>query len=456
MRKLIPALLLCALLVSPSHAEELSGKVLEKTLPNGLKVIILENHKAPLFTFQVWYRVGSRNEAWGKTGLSHMLEHMMFKGTKKVSSAEFLKAIEENGGNYNAFTSNDFTAYFETLSKDHILVPMALESDRMENLTLRDKDFLTERMVVMEERRLRTDDNPKAYLEEQMGATAFQVQPYHWPVIGWMEDISRFTVDDLKSYYQTYYKPMNAFLIVIGDFEKKKVLAEIEKTFGPLPPGVPPDQKRDIEPQQPGERRVIAKKEAQLPFVLMGYHVPNIRNQDGYVLEVIAAVLSGGKSSRLYRDLVLDKQLVLEADASNSLLSRDPSLFTLSATPLPGKTSEEVESALDREIDLLQKEPVGERELEKAKNQLEAAFVYSQDSLMAQAMLIARHEIAVGWKAIDEYIPRIREVTPGDILRVAKQYLTKDNRTVGVLAPLPPREGKPAPAGPSPGERMIR
>jgi len=448
-------LFVCSLCVPLSEAG-LKDQVFETTLRNGLKVILLENHKAPLVTFQVWYRVGSRNEEWGKTGLSHMLEHMMFKGTKKVGPEEFSRMIQENGGNDNAFTSRDNTAYYENLSADRIRVAIDLESDRMQHLMLRDEDFRTERMVVMEERRLRTEDNPQAVLMEQVEATAFQTQPYHWPIIGWMEDIARFTLGDLKAYYKTYYNPVNAFLVVVGDFKRGELLAKIEKAFGSYPKGIASHQERDKDPPQIGERRIFVKKEAQLPFLVMGYHVPNLREQDSYVLEVIATILSGGKSSRFYQSLVRDKRLVLSADAEHSLLSRDPSLFYVSADLLPGKEVAEVEKALDQELERLQKEPVGEKELEKAKNQLEAGFIYGQDSIYYQAMLLAQHEIAISWKMIDDYIPSIRKVTSDDIQRVAKKYLLPDNRTVGVLIPLPPKEGKPMPSGPTIKEQLVR
>jgi zinc protease len=311
-------------------------------------------------------------------------------------------------------------------------------------------------MVVMEERRLRTEDNPQAYLQEQVEATAFQIQPYHWPTIGWMEDIARFTLDDLKAYYKTYYNPANAFLVVVGDFKKEDLLPRIEKTFGSYSKGPVPNQERDRDPSQTGERRIYLKKEAQLPFLVMGYHVPNLREPDSTVLEVIAAILSGGKSSRLYQSLVREKRLVLSADADHSLLSRDPSLFYLSADLLPGKDMAEVQKALDQEVERLQKEPVGERELEKVKNQLEASFVYGQDSLFYQAMLLAQHEISLDWRTIDDYLPSIRKVSSEDIRRVAKKYLIPDNRTVGILVPLPPKEGKPMPSGPTIKEQMIR
>jgi len=454
--RIVLLLLLSFILFVPISEAGLKENVFETVLPNGLKVILLENHKAPLVTFQVWYRVGSRNEAWGKTGLSHMLEHMMFKGTEKIGPEEFSRIIQENGGNDNAFTSHDYTAYFENLSADRVQVAIDLEADRMQNLVLREEDFRTERMVVMEERRLRTEDNPQAVLIEQTMATAFEIHPYHWPIIGWMEDIARFTLEDLKTHYRTYYKPFNALLVVAGDFKKEELFPRIEKAFGSYPKGVAPNQEKDKDPTQIGERRILVKKEAQLPSLVMGYHVPNLREEDSYVLEVIATLLSGGKSSRLYQSLVREKRLVLSADADHSLISRDPNLFTLSADLLPGKEVAEVEKAFDQEIERLQRERVGDQELEKAKNQIEASFIFGQDSIFNQAMLLAHHEIAISWKAIDDYIPSIRKVTPEDIQRVAKKYLIQDNRTVGILIPLPPKEGKPLPEGASIKEKIVR
>ena len=454
--RVVLLLLFSFILFVPMSEAGLKENVFETVLPNGLKVILLENHKAPLVTFQVWYRVGSRNEAWGKTGLSHMLEHMMFKGTEKVGPEEFSRIIQENGGNDNAFTSRDYTAYFENISTDRVQVPIDLESDRMQNLLLREQDFRTERMVVMEERRLRTEDNPQANLQEHMEATAFLTSPYHWPTIGWKEDIERFSLDDLKAYYRTYYNPVNAILIVVGDFKREELFPKIERAFGFIPKGIAPNQERDVDPKQIGERRIFVKKEAQLPYIVMGYHVPNLRETDSYALEVIATLLSAGKSSRLYQSLVREKRLVLSADADHSLLSRDPSLFYLSAELLPGKEVVEVEKALDQEVERLKKELMGAQELEKAKNQMEASFVFGQDSLFYQAMLLARNEITLTWRAIDDYLPSIRKISPEDIRRVAKKYLKPDNRTVGVLIPLPPKEGNLPPAGSSIKEKIVR
>lgn len=419
----------------------------EMVFPNGLKVILLEDHKAPILTFHVWYRVGARDEAWGKTGISHLLEHMMFKGTEKITGTEFNRIIKENGGNDNAFTSKDYTGYFMTIAADRVSIPIRLESDRMQNLLLREEDFQTEKMVVMEERRLRTEDNPQACLAEQLEAAAFQIHSYHWPTIGWMEDIRNLTLADLKSWYRTYYNPANAFIVVVGDFRKTELLPLIRKAFGSIPRGTPPSGERDREPPQNGERRILLKKEAQLPCIFMGYHIPNLTHPDGYTLEVIGAILSGGKSSRLYRSLVLEKQIALDADAENTLLSKDFRLFYLSVTPLPEKGITLIEKSLNDEIERLQKEPVGERELEKAKNQIESSFVYSQDSIYYQALLLAQYEIASSWKAIDDYIPSIRKVTAEDVIRVSKLYLVPDNRTTGILVPLPPRKEKSASEG---------
>jgi zinc protease len=446
---------LLLLAAQPSSAG-VAERASEVTLANGLKVILLENHKAPLITFQVWYRVGSRNEQWGKTGLSHMLEHMMFKGTEKTGPEEFSKIIQQNGGNDNAFTSHDFTAYFENLSSDRSGIAIGLEADRMANLRLRKEDFRTERLVVMEERRMRTEDNPSAFLQEQLEAAAFQLQPYHWPVIGWMEDVRDLTLDDLKEYYRKYYNPSNCFIVAVGDFNSGQLRDMIKEAFGAIPKGTAPEQKRDVDPPQTGERRIYVRREAQLPSIVVGYHVPNLTQPDSYALEVLATILSGGKSSRLYKDLVVDKQLAFSVDAENSLLSKDPSLFYLSADLQPGKKVADTEKALDEDIGRLQKEPVGEKELQKAKNQLEASFIYGQDSLFYQAMLLAEYEIALSWRAIDDYLPAIRKVSAEDVMRVAKKYFNKDNRTVGILVPLPGKSGEPALPGPAPKGRTIR
>ena len=436
--------------------QSIASRVTEKVFSNGLKVILLEDHKAPVATFQVWHRVGSRNEEWGKTGIAHLLEHMMFKGTKTVSGADFSRIIAENGGNENAFTSQDFTAYFENMSADRIGIAIKLEADRMRNLVLKEDDFLTERMVVLEERRMRTEDDPQAYLMEQLQAAVFQTSPYHWPTIGWEGDLKRLTVDDLVAFYDLHYNPVNAFIVAVGDFRAEEMLREIEGAFEPIEKGVLSEQKRDVDPPQTGERRIRVEREAQLPLIVMAYHVPTIADADGYVLEVIAALLSGGKSSRLYKTLVREKKIALSVDAENSLLSKDPSTFVLSMQPLSGKNLKMAEDALNNEVEKLQRQLVSDNELKKSKVQIEAEFVYSQQSVFSQAMVLAQHEIASDWRKVDDYIPMIEKVTPEDIKRVARAYLVPKNRTVGVLVPLPPTGKRPVASTPATGSQMIR
>jgi zinc protease len=428
-------------LIAPAWGADFMDSVSEHRLDNGMKVILVENHKVPLISFQVWYRAGSRNDWWGKTGLAHVFEHLMFKGTPEISREEFTRRIQEIGGDYNAFTAHDFAAYFENVASERIEVPILLEADRLKNLEFTEEEFKTEKMVVMEERRLRTQDQPKALLMEQVDATAFKAQPYHWPVVGWMGDLIRMDYEDALRFYRLYYDPANAFIVAVGDFQKEAILKLISERFGTIPSRGAPEHYRYVDPPQMGPRRALVVSEAaRLPFVMMGYHVPNLLEPDGYVLEVISAILSRGRSSRVYENLVRGK-LAISAAASYELLSIDPPLLYLYAEPLPGIDPAVVEEALEKEIERLQTEPVSERELEKAKNQLESAFIFAQDSFFHQGMILARYEIVSSWEAVRKYLPAIRAVTAEDVQRVAKGYLTSRNKTVGVLTP----ESEPQP-----------
>jgi zinc protease len=409
--------------------------VTEKVLPNGLKVLLKEEHKAPVVTFQIWYKVGSRNECLGKTGMSHMLEHMMFKGTKKHGPKTFSQIVQRNGGNDNAFTSRDYTAYFETFAADRIGLSLELESDRMQGLLLDPKALQSEREVVKEERRMRTEDDPVNFMEEQMMSVAFSAHPYQWPVIGWMSDIDSFTRDDLYKHYRTYYEPNNATIVVVGDFDTKTLLPRIEKYFGKIRRGPAVPHVDAVEPKQRGEKRVIVKKQAELPAVFAGYKTPTLNAPDSYALEVLQGVLSAGKSSRLYKSLVYEKQLALYAGGDYDDVSKDPNLFMVYAGVMPGKTTEEVEHALYKEIDMLKTTPVSDEELQKAKNQIEASFVMGQDSNFYQAMLLGQFESVSSWKLLETYVDRIRAVTKEDVMRVAMKYFSEDSRTVGILIP---------------------
>jgi zinc protease len=294
----------CLFVFIPLPAIAATPKIQEFTLANGLKVLIVEEHKAPVVTVQIWYKVGSRHEVMGRAGLSHMLEHMMFKGTKKHGKGEFSKIIKKNGGNDNAFTSQDYTAYFENLAADKLELALEMEADRLQGLLLDDKEFQLEREVVKEERRLRTEDNPQAYLGEQMYAQAFMVHPYHWPIIGWFTDLNAMTREDLKFHYDRYYTPDNATLVIVGDVYADAALPLIKKYFERIPKGSPPAAPAVIEPEQQGERRIVVKREAQLPFLYFGYKVPNFKSQDVFPLAVLENILSSGKSSRLHDALV--------------------------------------------------------------------------------------------------------------------------------------------------------
>lgn len=412
-----------------------AAQVQEVVLDNGLKVLLLEDHKSPSVTFQVWYRVGGRNEKDGKSGLAHFLEHMMFKGTPTTAPEEYSRIIAKNGGRSNAFTSNDVTVYFATMSREKINIELELEADRMANALLGDTYFEPEKKVIQEERRLRTEDNPASALSEVASAVAFTIHPYRRPVVGWMEDIQNLTRQDLVDFYKLYYAPNNAFIVVVGDFSTDEILPKIKAAFGKIPRGAEPPKVQVTEPEQRGERKVNLKKEAELPFVLQFYRAPNLKSPDSFALDVLSVVLAGGRSSRLHHEMVYQKRLVRGVDADYSGVSVDPMGFSIYAQLLPGIEPANVEREMDRLVDKVKTELVSERELQKAKNQIEAAFVFAQDSIYGQAMKIGLYEAAGGWRQMESYLDGMRKVTREDIRRVAKQYLDRDRRTVGTLIP---------------------
>ena len=409
--------------------------VKEFALDNGLKVFLLEDHKSPAVTFQVWYRVGSRNEKDGKSGLSHFLEHMMFKGTPSIRPEEYSRIIAKNGGRSNAFTTSDVTVYFATMSRDKIGIELEMEADRMANALLGDTYFEPEKKVIQEERRLRTDDKPVAALDEVTSAVAYTVHPYRRPVIGWMDDIQNLSRQDLVDHYKLYYAPNNAFIVVAGDFSTDEILPKIKAAFEKIPRGPEPPKVRAEEPPQRGERRVFLKKEAELPFVMMFYHAPNLKSPDNFALDLLTVVLAGGRSSPLYHDLVYQKRLARSVDANYSSVSMDPGGFSITAQLMPGKEPPEVEREIDILVDKIKSELISERDLQKAKNQIESSFIFAQDSIFGQAMKIGYYEATGDWRQMDHYIEGIRRVTREDIQRVAKEYLDRDRRTVGVLIP---------------------
>ncbi len=438
----LPSLLFIAASVanptgSPVQAGEIRESAQEFVLANGMKVLLAEVPKAPVATIQIWYRVGSRHEVMGRAGLSHMLEHMMFKGTTTHPKGTFSRTIRKNGGNDNAFTSQDFTAYFEILAADRVELALELEADRMRHVIFDEQEFQLEREVVKEERRLRTEDDPQSYLVESLFAQAFMVHPYHWPVIGWFQDLNAMTLEDLKRHYDRYYVPNNATLVIVGDIKASALLPVIKRLFEPIPKGPTPPQPTVVEPDQLGERRIIVKREAQVPFLMVGYRVPNYRNNDSYALTILESILSQGKSSRLYQRLVYDQKLALAVGASYSLLQADPELFYSYVVVKPGQKIEAVEQALYRELERLQTDLVSAQELQRAKNQVESDYVFGLDSNFRQAMLLGQSEtVGAGWRHVGQFLKRMRDVTAEDVRRVARQYFLEDKRTVGILVPI--------------------
>ncbi|HYL81524.1 MAG TPA: pitrilysin family protein [Candidatus Acidoferrum sp.] len=421
-----------------ASAATLADRVFDATLANGLKVLLVEEPKTPVVTLQVWYKVGSRNEPVGKTGISHMIEHMMFKGTPSIGPKQFDLIVQRNGGQDNAFTTADYTAYYEDFAAGRVLLGLALEADRMAHLLLDEREFLPERQVVMEERRLRIEDQPANFLGEAMRATAFLAHPYRWPVIGWPSDIEGYTREDLVQYFHAYYAPNNAILIVAGDFKKDALFVKIQELFGKIPRGPEAPRVVTVEPKQQGERRVYVRRDAELPVFSAVYHVPTLTHLDSNALDVLAYVLGGGQSSRLHQSVVYEKQLASYAASEYSGIHRDPNLFELSAGPLPGKTAEEVEQAMYAEVGRVQREAVSERELQKAKNQITSEFIFAQDSVHRLASLLGEFEAVASWRLLAAYLDGIQKVTAADVTRVAREYLTQENRTAAILIPTRP------------------
>lgn len=431
-----------ALFCAPAWSVAAESKVHEHVLSNGLKILIKEDHRSPVVVSQVWYKVGASYEPGGITGLSHMLEHMMFKGTQAYPAGEFSRIIAENGGQENAFTGSDYTAYFQTLEKSRLEISFKLEADRMRNLNLSGEELKKEQQVVTEERRMRTDDQPRAKMHEQFMAMAFANSPYQNPIIGWPADIANYRLDDLQAWYRQWYAPNNATLVVVGDVVAADVMPLAEQYFGSLPTSQIQAVKPQTEIPQLGTRKLTVKLPAKLPYVLMGYKVPNLKSADhereAYALEVLAGILDGGESARLSTQLVRGQQLAVSAGAGYELFSRLPDLFTLEATPTDGRTVFELEYALKEQIGQLQQTQVSDDELRRIKAQVAASAVYQRDSNFYQAMQLGMLEtVGVGWQKTDEYVDKVNRVTAEQVQTVARKYLRDDVLTVAYLDPQP-------------------
>ncbi len=457
MRRQLALLLLAAVAAAGLSA---CSRTHETTLRNGLRVIVQEDHRSPVVVSQLWYKVGSIDEPKGETGISHMLEHMMFKGTKKYPAGQFSRIIAENGGQENAFTSSDYTVYFQILEKSRLPIAFKLESDRMQNLILDPKAFKTEHQVVMEERRMRTEDSPAGRLYEGFSAAAFHVSPYGNPTIGWKEDVEGLTTDKVRAWYQRFYAPNNATLVVVGDVKPGEVIDLARKYFGHIPARRIERGKIPAEPPQIKSRRVTVSAPAKVPEVMIGFHVPVLGQADKpwepYALDVLSGLLSGGRSARLPQELVRRDRIAVSADSSYDDVSRAPNLFVLDATPAEGHTVEQLQAALLAQIDRIKKDPISKTEMERVKAQVTASDVYQRDSMFYQAMEIGMLETTgQDWHLIDHYADQIASVTPKQVKEVARRYLIPSNMTVAVLKPLPLKGPAPRPMMPG-GSDVLR
>jgi len=436
LQQLIPFLLVPWLLTA-AHANPY-----EMTLKNGMRVIVKEDRRAPTAVQMVWYRVGSVDEVDGTSGVAHVLEHMMFKGTPSVGPGEFNKRVAGAGGRDNAFTSRDYTAYYQQVPKEKLEEMMQLEADRMRHLNVDAKEFEQEIKVVMEERRMRTDDNPQSKLFEQMTAVAFQAHPYRRPIIGWMNDLETMTVADAKAWYDTWYVPNNAYAVITGDVDHQAVFALAEKYYGPLEGRALPVRKAQTEPAQEGVRKVSVKAPAELPVLIMGYKAPVLRDvekdSEPYALDMLSAILDGHDAARFNKKLVRENKVALSVGIDYDATGRGPGMLYLHGSPSEGKTVADLEAALRAEIAHVQKAGVSEQELKRAKAQLLASQVYKLDSMFGQAMEIGQNESAdIPYQKISRMLEKLQQVTAAEIQAVAQKYFNDDALTIGVLDPQP-------------------
>lgn len=456
--------LLLLIILPVAHAESANkeekqnttnAKVHETILENGLKVLVKQDKRAPIAVIQVWYRVGTSYEHEGITGLSHALEHMMFKGTKKRKSGEFEKILSANGARNNAFTSQDYTAYYEVLAKDKLEVAMEIEADRMRNLVFDPEEFKKEIEVVKEERRWRTDDKPASLTREQFNAIAFLNSPYRAPVIGWMVDLEGMKTEDAYAWYKKWYTPNNATLVVVGDVEPDKVLAMAKKYFDAYKANDLPEVKARTEVKQLGKRNVVVKLPAKLASLRMGFKTPGMisaKKQDDknkvekwepYALEVLANILDGGNSARFSKNLIRGKEIAASAGAGYYGFGRLPNMMVLTGIPAKGVSTSTLEKALLEEIEALKIELVSEAELERVKAQVVAGEVYERDSIEHVATILGSLEsVGLGHELMDEFVPEIMAITAEQIQKVAKKYLIEDQLTVAELIPQPMNNNK--------------
>lgn len=440
-RRLFGALFFAGCLGLGTHAAA-TQVTQEFRLDNGLKVIVREDHRAPVVVSQLWYKVGSSYETAGATGLSHTLEHMMFKGSLTLGPGEASRILRELGAEENAFTSDDYTAYYQVLARDRLPVALELEADRMAALRLPAEEFEREIEVIKEERRLRTDDRPGSLAYERFKAMAYPATGYRNPTIGWRADLDHMTVQDLRDWYRRWYVPGNATLVIVGDVTADAALALAQRHFGDIPARSVPDAKIPRELGAAGERRTTLYLNTQLPSLLMGFNVPGLvtaeKARQAHALRLAAALLDGGNSARLSRHLERDQELVAGASAWYNAFSRGDSLFVLSATPnvQKGKTLEQAEAGLWQELERLKETPPSPEELSRVRAQVIAALVYERDSITRQATTIGQLEsIGLPWQTMNSELAELEAVTPEDIQQAARTFFVRDRLSVAHVLP---------------------
>ena len=439
--KLVQITFLIFLFSQVSWASGVDPNTQEFQLSNGLKLIVREDHRAPTVAHMVWYRAGSMDETNGRTGVAHVLEHMMFKGTEKVKSGEFSRLVAAIGGRENAFTSRDYTAYFQQVEKTKLDEVIRLEADRMSNLNFDDAEFLKEIQVVMEERRLRTEDNPSSLLNEALMATAFMSSPYRHPVVGWMNDLQNMTANDARDWYRSWYKPNNATVVIAGDVDAKQVLATVKKYYGAIAAKELPVRKPQIEPPQKGIKQVLVKAPADSAQLAMAWKVPRLEpgkldDPDPYALELLTAVLDGYDNARLNRVLVKQEKVVNDVSVGYDMISRGPELFLIGVTMAKGKTVAQAQGSIRKALEEIKQKGVLESELQRIKVRILSEQIYKRDSIFGQAMEIGGTEMAgFSWKDIEYMLERMQKITPEQVQAVAKKYLVDEGLTIAVLDP---------------------
>ncbi|CBL45532.1 Predicted Zn-dependent peptidase [gamma proteobacterium HdN1] len=415
-------------------------RTFEHTLENGLRIIVREDHRAPVMVSQIWYRVGSSYEPTGKTGMSHALEHMMFKGTPKVPTGEFSRIVASYGGEENAFTSYDYTGYYQMMGANNLPLSFELEADRMANALMPDDEFAKEIEVIKEERRMRTDDNPNALAWERFQAAAYLSSGYHHPVIGWRADLNDMSAEDARQWYKRWYAPNNATVVVVGDVKADDVFALAKRYFGPLARKTLPPAPRNLEAPPLGERRLRVEAPARVPALFIGYNVPGINTAsdpaDVYALRMAAGVLDGGVSARLETELIRGSKVAASIGTSYNGYSLGDDLFSITGIPSQGISHQALEQAIQTEIDRLQNTLPTEDEMQRVRAQIVSGLIYKQDSISGQAYEIgALVSIGRDWREGDLQAQQLAAVTPEQVQAAARKYLVAARRTVAELIP---------------------